>query len=247
MPWRRTRSPYRILVSEIMLQQTQVDRVREKYARFVREFPTLRRLSEAGTAEVLTAWKGLGYNRRALALRECARIIVSRHHGRVPRTHEELVRLPGVGSATAGALLAYAFGIPCAFIETNIRRVYLHVFFPRATDVPDSRILPLVEATMDRTNPREWFYALMDYGAMLARENPNPNRRSSQYARQPAFAGSVRELRGRVLAVMLEVRSATVGDIHDALGWEDERLPGVLDRLVAEGFLARSAGRYSFR
>jgi A/G-specific adenine glycosylase len=247
MPWRRTRVPYRILVSEVMLQQTGVDRVRDRYAAFLRAFPSFRALAHAGTGEVLAAWKGLGYNRRALALRECARIVSSRRNGRMPRTVDELVLLPGIGRATASAIMVYAFNLPRAFIETNIRRVYIHFFFPRGGGVSDARIMPLVERTMDTRNPREWFYALMDYGAMLAQTVPNPNLRSTRYRRQSAFAGSLRQLRGKVLQAMLDRRVASRGEISRAVGGPDGRLPEVLRQLVSEGFLRRDNGRYSFR
>ncbi|MGA2977487.1 MAG: A/G-specific adenine glycosylase [Spirochaetia bacterium] len=247
MPWRRTRVSYRIFVSEIILQQTRIDRVRRKYPEFLRAFPSFRRLAEASVEQVLAAWKGLGYNRRALALRESARIIVTRHRGRVPRTVTGLMELPGVGHATASAVLVYSFNMPLAFIETNIRRVYLHFFFPRSTDVTDKMILPLIEKTMDRSNPREWFYALMDYGAMLGRKEANPNRRSAGYKRQPAFQGSVRQARGEALAAMLKLRNATEKELARAIGGPDSRLRVALCQLVEEGFLSLRGRRYYFR
>jgi A/G-specific adenine glycosylase len=247
MPWRHTRVPYRILVSEVMLQQTGVERVMDRYRAFLRAFPSFHGLANADTGEILAAWKGLGYNRRAIALRESARIISTRHRGRMPRTVDELVLLPGIGRATASAVIVYSFNVPCAFIETNIRRVYLHFFLPRSSRVSDERILPLVEETMDRRNPREWFYALMDYGAMLARTVPNPNLRSAGYTRQSTFEGSLRQLRGRVLQALLELRAATRGEISRAIGGRDERLPEALRQLESEGFLRIDVGRYSFK
>ena len=250
MPWRDKRTPYRVLVSEIMLQQTTVSTVTSRYRDFLRRFPSFRRLSEASVAEVVAAWKGLGYNRRALALRECARRVTTDYHGRLPRSAEELARLPGIGAATAAAVLVYAFNIPRAYVEANIRRVFLHFFFPGRTGVPDSAILPLVESTMDRRNPRDWFYALMDYGAFLARSPDRlaatASRRSSRHRRQAAFEGSLRQLRGRILDVLIHEREATRSGIRRQVG-PDSRLPEALDQLVAEGFLRRSAGRYSFR
>jgi A/G-specific adenine glycosylase len=247
MPWRQTRSPYRILVSEMMLQQTGIARVLNKYGPFIRRYPGFGGLARASIAEVLADWKGLGYNRRALALRELARQVVSRYHGRLPRSVEELTALPGIGKATAGALLAYCYEIPTAFIETNIRRSFLHFFFPDEERVSDARILPLVEKALDRERPREWYYALMDYGTMLARAGANPNRRSSSYKRQSAFAGSMRQLRGRILEVMLRLKSAPVSRIASELGGSDERLREALRQLVAEGFLRSERGRFYFR
>jgi A/G-specific adenine glycosylase len=247
MPWRRTKVPYRVLVSEVMLQQTSVARVLPKYGEFLRAFPTIRALAQSSVEEVLSVWKGLGYNRRALALRGAARAVQEKLGGRIPRTVDELVSLPGLGRATASSFLVFAFNAPIPFIETNIRRVFIHFFFPRSREVPDARILPLVEKTMDRKNPREWFYALMDYGAQLRGAGANPNLRSAAYVRQSRFEGSLRQLRGHVLDVMLELRSATANGISRALEKADPRLPAVLSQLVAEGFLSKKGGRYSFR
>ncbi len=272
MPWRGTRAPYRILVSEIMLQQTPVGRVTAKYAEFLRAFPTVRALAAASVREVMAAWNGLGYNRRALALKEIAGIVVSEHHGRLPRTLEELLALPGIGRATACAILVYAFNRPVAFIETNIRRVFLHFFFPGRKNVADARIMPLAQKTLDASNPREWHYALTDYGAMFGKGGQNPNRRSAHYQRQPSFEGSVRQLRGRVLAAMVELGSATVTQIVRRIGemarrspatvhrgvpapprpfatsrGADTRLADVLEQLAAEGFLVRRGARYCVR
>jgi A/G-specific adenine glycosylase len=257
MPWRESRSPYRVFVSEIMLQQTSVPMVTPRYRAFLREFPSFKALAASGVGDVIRAWKGLGYNRRALALLQSARIVSSVHRGRLPRSIDELVELPGVGAATAAAVIVYAFNIPAAFIETNVRRVFLHFFFPGEEKVPDSRILPLVERTMDRENPREWFYALMDYGTFLAgrgegrvppaeRRAADALRRSSRYRRQGDFEGSHRQLRGRVLKLMLEMKRAGLEDISAALGG-DARLEKALQQLVAEGFLGLRAGLYSFR
>jgi len=247
MAWRRTRTPYKVLVSEIMLQQTSVARVTMKYGEFLRAFPSFRALAAAETADVIAAWKGLGYNRRALALRETARLVVSRYRGRLPRTSLELTELPGIGPATAGAVLAYCFNIPLPFIETNIRRVFIHFFFARQRKVPDAPIMALVEESLDRKNPREWYYALMDYGAMLGRGRDNANRRSTGYTRQSAFPGSMRQLRGRVLEAMLKLKSAPSSQIARSLGEKDERLGEALRQLADEGFLRRDHRRFYFR
>jgi A/G-specific adenine glycosylase len=247
MPWRFSRSPYKVLVSEIMLQQTGINRVMTRYGSFLRAFPTVQSLARARVAEVLAAWKGLGYNRRALALLEAARIICARHGGRVPRTFPELLALPGIGKATAAAVLVYSFNMPVAFIETNVRRVFLHFYFPHEAGVHDARILPHVESTMERDNPREWFYALMDYGTMLAAAGENVNARSAAYRKQSKFEGSVRQMRGKLLEVMLALGSATKTDIVRSLGGPDQRLEAALSQLVREGFLHASRGRFSFR
>jgi A/G-specific adenine glycosylase len=247
MPWRQTRSPYRILVSEFMLQQTGISRVMQKYGPFVRRFAGFQALAGASVAEVVAAWQGLGYNRRALALRLAAEQVVLNHHGRLPRSLAELKALPGIGPATAGALLAYCFDIPVPFIETNIRRSFLHFFFPDEADITDRRLLPLVEEALDRENPREWYYALMDYGTMLTRKGANPNRRSAGYKRQAPFEGSMRQLRGRILEIMLRLKNGAEVQIAAELGQEEPRLGEALRQLAAEGFLERSGRRYSFR
>jgi len=247
MPWRRTTVPYRILVSEIMLQQTSVPRVLSKYREFLRVFPSLTALARSEVQEVLAAWKGLGYNRRALALRDAARLLREKHAGRIPRTVDQLASLPGLGRATASSVLVFSFNVPIPFIETNIRRVFIHFFFPRSRNVPDSRLLPLVEKTMDRKNPREWYYALMDYGAYLRSAGANSNLRSTVYVRQSPFEGSFRQLRGRVLDAMLTLGKATRAEIRATLEKPDERVGDALRQLVAEGFLTKKADRYVFR
>jgi A/G-specific adenine glycosylase len=247
MPWRMRRTPFRVFVSEIMLQQTGIARVEVKYEPFLRRFPSFAALGRASVEDVLAAWKGLGYNRRALALRQSALIVSTTRGGRLPRTVDEMVQLPGVGKATAAAILVYAFDMPIAFIETNVRRVILHFYFPEQEDVPDSRIHPLVEETMDRENPREWFYALMDYSTMLAKTRGNANRRSRHYTRQSRFEGSLRQMRGMVLEAMLKLKSATARQVAESVGSDDDRLPEALTQLVAEGFLQLRDGTYSFR
>jgi len=230
-----------------MLQQTGVARVLPKYREFLRAFPSIRSLAGSSVEEVLSVWKGLGYNRRALALRDAARTTLEKHHGRIPRELNELAALPGVGPATASAVLVFSFDLPIVFIETNIRRVFIHFFFPNAEGVTDAEILPLVRLTLDRKNPREWYYALMDYGAFLRGSGGNANLRSAAYARQSPFEGSLRQLRGRVLDVMLALRSAETQDIQQALPQPDPRLGQALRQLVAEGFLQEKDGRYFFR
>ena len=238
LPWRETRDPYAILVSEVMLQQTQVTRVLDYYARFIARFPDPAALAAAPLSAVLEHWRGLGYNRRALALQHAAGAVVSEHGGLLPADRDALLRLPGVGPATAGALLAFAFSQPAVFIETNIRRLFLHQFFPAADNVPDAALLPLVARTLDRRRPRRWYYALMDWGAALGRRPGNANRRSAHYSRQKPFAGSRRELRGRVLRLLTDRRCLPLAELQERCA--DERLAAVVADLAAERFLTRS-------
>ena len=151
----------------------------------------------------------------------------------MPADRDALLRLPGVGPATAGALLAFAFARPAVFIETNIRRVFLHQYFPAATTVPDAALLPLVARTLDRRQPRRWYYALMDWGAALGQQRAgNPNRRSAHYSRQSPFAGSRRELRGRVLRLLAERRCLTFAELQDRCA--DDRLATVVACISAD-------------
>lgn len=203
LPWRKTKNPYHILVSEIMLQQTQVSRVLIKYSPFLKEFPSLPALAASPLQKVLNAWHGLGYNRRALMLKRCAEETLIRYKGTLPKDTALLKTLPGIGPSTAGAVAAFAYNLPHPFIETNIRRVFLHFFFLKKTLVADKEILPLVIKTVDQRNPCEWFWALMDYGAMLGMRRENANRRSNTYKQQPPFRGSQRELRGKILHLLL--------------------------------------------
>lgn len=238
LPWRQTTDPYAILVSEVMLQQTQVERAIPYFRGFLARFPTFAVLARARTATVLTAWQGLGYNRRALMLQRCARAVCAEHTGCLPRDYDALRALPGVGPYTAGAVLAFAFNEPHPIIETNIRRVYLHHFFPRRFDVPDSRILPLVVSHLSLViSPRDWFGALMDYGTHLASTLANPNRRSRHYSRQSTFEGSDRQLRGRILKALITKKQERPKVLFRELGVRQERGVRIIDALEREGFL----------
>ena len=225
-PWRNTRDPYVIWLSEVMLQQTQTSRVEKRMPAWLDRFPAVEVLAEASTADVLAAWQGMGYNRRALALKSAAEKVVREYDGVFPRTREELVALPGIGPATAQGIRAFAFDLPGVYLETNVRSVFLHCWFPDAVGVPDKELVPLVERTCPRTpaepvapevgggapyaapldpddTPRAWYYALLDYGAYLKRVLPNPSRRSGSYARQSAFEGSYRQKRSAVVKELL--------------------------------------------
>jgi len=243
-PWRRTADPYAVFVAEVMLQQTGTGRVAEKFPAFIREFPDFRSLARASTRRLLAAWKGMGYNRRALFLRESARVVVEKHGGRLPRTKEELLSLPGVGPATAGDVLVFAFNEPVVVIETNIRAAFIHVFFPGDGPVTDAEIVPLVERTMDRRRPAAWYNALMDYGAWIKKIYSNPAARSAHHVKQAPFEGSVRQVRGRVLAYLVEKGEASRGEIAAGLAVPPDKLDPVLAALVREGFVREARSRY---
>ncbi|MBD3391103.1 MAG: A/G-specific adenine glycosylase [Chitinivibrionales bacterium] len=244
LPWRKNVSPYRVVVSEIMLQQTRADRVAQKYPGFIRAFPSFAALAGASTAQVLAAWQGLGYNRRALMLHRCAREVRDKYRGRLPRDPEILRLLPGIGPATAASITAFAFDAPAVFIETNIRTVFIHHFFPRSKAVPDARIAPLVEQTLDRASPSRWYNALMDYGAALKRTHGNPSRRSAHHVRQKPFEGSDRHVRGRILQYALQGGPVTVARGARALSVKPARLRRILEALAREGFLQKTRDGY---
>jgi A/G-specific adenine glycosylase len=193
---------------------------------------------------VLALWQGLGYNRRALALKRLAEDVVSKYGGELPRDVEALSSLPGIGKTTAGEILAFAFNVPSVFIETNIRRVFIHAFFDGEDDVKDTEILPLVEATVDRENPREWYWALMDYGSMLKKNVENPNRRSAHYTRQTPFEGSDRRIRGLVLKRLLNDKTLSAEILVEETGVGLDHLKRILAGLVGEGFIREDNGLY---
>ncbi|MDD2850300.1 MAG: A/G-specific adenine glycosylase [Desulfuromonadaceae bacterium] len=245
MPWRETNDPYRILVSEIMLQQTQVERVKNKYAEFLNVYPTVFELAASPLSDVLQAWQGLGYNRRAIFLKRCSEAIVTCYGGKFPRSVAELQSLPGIGPYTSRAVAAFAFGIAEPLIETNIRTVYIHYFFHGCAVIDDREIMPLIAATLDRENPREWYYALMDYGGMLKQTGPNPGRRSRHHAQQSRFEGSNRQLRSRILREVLEHAGMTLKKLQSVVSALPEAVERNLAALQREGFLVkRSRGYY---
>lgn len=244
MPWRRVDDAYAVLVSEMMLQQTQVSRVFSRYGEWLQAFPTFDALAAAPLAVVLERWQGLGYNRRAVALKRAAEQVVERHGGRLPDDEALLRQLPGIGPATASAVVNYAYGVPAPFIETNVRAVFLHHFFADAADVPDSALRPLVEATWDRGDPRAWGYALMDYGSWLKASSPNPSWRSRHHVRQSPFEGSHRQKRARVLRAVLREPGGEADTYAADAGLEPVEVSGLLEELAGEGFLERAGKRW---
>lgn len=230
LPWRRTYDPYAIWISEVMLQQTQVSRVDGRWQRWLERFPTVDALAAAAPSDVLEEWQGLGYNRRALSVHRAAQAI-SEAGGVFPQDPKELVKLPGIGPATAAGIRAFAFNLHSVYLETNVRTVFLHELYPQAEGVPDSELVPLVELTCpasiagaadadgtagadtavdtaanaDETEltPRSWYYALLDYGAYLKKTIPNPSRRSKSHVKQSRFEGSHRQKRAELLRVLL--------------------------------------------
>lgn len=242
LPWRKTTRAYRILVSEMMLQQTQVPRVIEKYRAFTKQFPSTRALAAAPRVDVVRAWSGLGYNRRARFLHEAARTVVSEYHGRMPKDEHTLQTLPGVGEYTARAVMVFAYNAPLTLIETNVRTVFLHHFFPQRERVHDREFVDLIEAAAAGQDPRTWHAALMDYGSHLKQVHGNASRRSAQYAKQQAFEGSVRQVRGAVVRALGECSRRP--DFFEQLGFPRNRLEQALQGLMRDEMVVCKRGRW---
>lgn len=246
LPWRQTDDPYKITVSEIMLQQTQVSRVLEKYKEFLGTFPTVRALAKASLAEVLRVWSGLGYNRRAKFLHQMAQMVVNEHKGKFPETIEGLQSLPGIGPYTAGAIYAFAYNKPVPVIETNIRSVYLHHFFKEKTGVSDKELFPIIERTLQKNNPREWYWALMDYGSHLKASGIRNNAKSKHYTKQSKFEGSNRQIRGAVMRELLK-GPKTEAQVVKVIDKEKGKVEQVLEDLVKEGMVGKEKGKYEIK
>lgn len=245
LPWRHTRDPYAILVSEIMLQQTQVSRVEKYYKSFLEHFPDFRSLAHAKPGDVLSKWQGLGYNRRALFLQRTAEIVVKRFDGRLPCDRVALESLPGIGRGTSGSLMAFAFNKPEVFIETNIRRVFIHFFFAKKRKVTDAELERYIKSSVDHKNAREWYWALMDYGAVMrtaGRTMPtDPNHRSAHYKKQSVFFGSDRELRGKIVRSILFItgNKMSLKELSKQMSVPEEKCKKAIYGLEKEGFIVR--------
>jgi A/G-specific adenine glycosylase len=242
LPWRKNITPYSIFVSEIMLQQTQVARVLTKYPEFVHRFPDFISLVSAPLTDVLRLWQGMGYNRRAKYLHDCAKEIMRQYKGDLPDTIEKLESLPGIGPATAGSIACFAFNAPTVFIETNIRRSILFHFFAEDTEVSDLQVRKVVEKCMKHIqksrdiSPREWYWALMDYGSYLKTVVDNPNKRSKHYVKQSKFAGSDRQIRGALLREYLQSGDVKLVSERETRIWKDL----IMEGLITEGIQSRS-------
>lgn len=237
--------PYNILVSEIMLQQTQVSRVKGKYKEFIKAFPSFKKLAQAQQGDVLRVWQGLGYNRRARALHAIAKKVVHDYGGRLPKNKEILTALPGIGEATASSIRTFAFNKPEVFIETNIRSVFIYFFFKNKKNIHDKDIIPLVRQTLPAKNPREWYFALMDYGVMLKKEE-NPSRKSVHHVKQKPFKDSDRYIRGRIIKLLAECNTQTFTQIRKHFLCDKTRVKKCLLDLEKEGFIEKSKKYWTF-
>jgi A/G-specific adenine glycosylase len=245
LPWRGA-DPWGVMVSEFMLQQTGVERVLQYWENWMRLWPDPKSLAKASLEDTLRAWSGLGYNRRCCFLKNCASIIV-KEHGAVPSSSAALRELPGIGPYMAGAIACFGYNSPEVFIETNIRSAVIHCFFPGRNDVKDKEIFPILEAALNRGDPRTWYYALMDYGASLKKSGENPNRRSAHYTRQSPFIGSFRQARGKVIHTLVSMGPSSVKEIEITSGLMGEKLYRVLERLESESMVAEAGGIYRIK
>jgi A/G-specific adenine glycosylase len=228
-----------------MLQQTQAPRVVSKYKEWMKFFPNFKQLAQAPLKDVLAAWQGLGYNRRALNLKRTAEIITDGYRGELPHDYDALVSLPGIGSYTAHAIRVFTWNLPDVVIETNIRSVFLHHFFKNKTDVPDRDILPFIEQTLNKENPREWYWALMDYGSHLKKKDNNLSRRAKTYTTQSKFKGSDRELRAKILRYILTHETVSSNQLHKE--FRDKREMRILHSLIQESFVTKRDNSYTIR
>ena len=244
-PFRKEISPYNVVVSEMMLQQTQTSRVVEKFQQFIQKFPDFQSLANAPLNDVLKVWQGLGYNRRAVALKTISEKVVKEFEGILPADVEILKSFPQIGHNTASSIVAFAFNIPTYFIEVNIRRVYIYFFFPGKTSIDDGNIMPIVRRTLDSSNVRKWYYALMDYGVMLKKTHPELNKRSVHYRKQSKFKGSNREIRGKILKLLIASSSLTETEMLSELEINSIKLKEILNLLITEGFIKQENHLFS--
>ena len=247
LPWRKNTSSYAVTVSEIMLQQTQVDRVIPFFKNWMKLFPNWKQLAKAKQTDILRAWKGLGYNSRALRLHKLAKEVTENYGGRLPNNRSQLEALPGIGPYTAGAIRAFVFNESETFIETNIRRIFIHHFFNDKQNISDADIFEYVQKTVDLKNPREWYWALMDYGSVLAKQIPNPNRKSKHYTKQSTFVGSDRQLRGKILEVLLHTKDISIQTLAKKLEEKQARIENILQTLQKEGFITVQKGTVALK
>lgn len=254
LPWRGIDDAYGVLVSEVMLQQTQVKRVLGRWERFVGMFPSVDALAAASSADVLAEWQGLGYNRRALALKRAAEECSARFGGALPQGVDALVALPGIGPATAAGVTAFARNERAVYIETNVRTVFLHLLFPDEEKVTDKQLEPLVAACCPAPGEvRAWYYALLDVGAQIKSQVKNPSRRSAHYTRQSAFEGSRRQKRAELVRIVLACPGIALREAAARLDAEEraagreavdsELFASIVADLAREGFFREEDGR----
>lgn len=247
-PWRDTDDPWKILVSEVMLQQTQTARVVSKYLSWFERLPDIHACAQASKQEILSLWSSLGYNSRALRLQSCARIICDCCNGIVPQFRKELEKLPGIGAYTSGAICAFAYNEPCVFLETNIRTVLIYwlqqnpdyVLHENRIDdaVLESIVKKMVDAVQNKgLSIRMFYYTLMDYGAHIKKVHGNFSIYSKKYTKQSSFKGSVREVRGAIIKVLCSSKSITYSELE--VRYDPQNVVEAVTGLIAEGIIKK--------
>lgn len=244
LPWRKTADPYKILVSEVMLQQTQVPRVLEKYTQFLKRFPNVRVLAKAPLSDVLKIWSGLGYNRRGKYLHDTAQAVVQKHKGVIPKDVHELRALPGMGPYTVSAVRVFAHNLPDVLLETNVRAVYIHHFFRGKATVRDADIIPLAARAARGHDSRTWHWALMDYGVHIKKIHKNPTRRSAHYVVQTKFQGSLRQVRGAILKILNNEGAHGDLAISKKLAFDEFSVRKALAGLKRDGLVTSEKGSW---
>ncbi|MBI5457914.1 A/G-specific adenine glycosylase [Candidatus Kaiserbacteria bacterium] len=242
LPWRKTKDPYRILVSEMMLQQTQVPRVIEKYKEFLKRFPTVHALARASLADVLKVWSGLGYNRRGKYLHDAAKAFVRDHKRPYLSDAVVLDKYKGIGPYTTSAVRVFAYNEPDILIETNIRAAYICHFFSDIPIILDREILEYAERAAKGQDPRKWHWALMDYGAHLKRSGVRNNSRSAHYTKQSKFEGSLRQVRGAILRLLYKGSSNLTS--RPGLDVSKASIDKALAGLARDGLIMKEKGKW---
>jgi A/G-specific adenine glycosylase len=242
--WRENITPYTILVSEVMLQQTQTSRVIPKFIAWLEKFPNFASLAQASDFEVLSSWQGLGYNKRGLALGIIAKKIITEFKGKLPNDPATLQTFPAIGPNTAGSICAFAFNNPTVFIETNIRTVFTHTFFAGQSEIDDKQLLPFITSTLDTENPRDWYYALMDYGVYLKQQIPKINFASKHHTQQKKFEGSARQVRGMIVKILTQTKSVHSDElielVHFHLPENRHCVEKVMNKLIDEKVIKKN-------
>lgn len=234
LPWRKTRDAYHILVSEVMSQQTQINRVIPKYEQWMKFFPTLSDLERGKTSDVLRIWSGLGYNRRALNLKKTAETLVRTNNGIFPENEKQLVKLPGIGTYTARAILCFSYNQQFAVLDTNVRKVILTQF--SHVSVKEGEVQQIANELLPRGKAYEWNQALMDYAQKMLKKE------KITIPKQSTFIGSHRYYRGRVLKLLLEKKEVKTKELGillkgDFSERDEQWLQSLVSELSCEGFI----------
>lgn len=255
LPWRKTHDPYKILVSEVMLQQTQVPRVIEKYTEFLSLFPTVHVLAHATLRDVLRVWSGLGYNRRGKYLHDAAKVIAKQYDGDI-KAATAAEKLPGMGPYTRAAVRVFAFNEPHTLLETNVRAAFIHHFestlcksdlHKKDTKISDKQLVPLMKKAAEDQDPREWHWALMDFGVHIKKLHKNPARRSATYTKQSTFKGSLREVRGILLKSLshsTKIETDLYLEVAKHAHIKKARVQEALESLVRDGLIKKVKGKW---